>query len=342
MSSSVGYVFDPVYLEHDVPGHPERPERLRAIMSLLEESGVLGRMEPIAARDAREHELRLVHDPRLIERVRRAATETESSHWLDSDTYVVPRSYEAALRSAGGVLSAVDAVVDGQVRSAFCLVRPPGHHATPTRAMGFCLFNNVAIAAAHAVLGRGVDRVAVIDFDVHHGNGTQDRFYGDPSVLYFSTHQSPFYPGTGDWRETGAGNIVNVPLPAGCGDPEYLRCYRELCAPAVRRFRPHVLLVSAGFDAHFADPLANMLLSTRGYFEIANLLRDLAGELCEGRIVCALEGGYDLTALSWSVRACIDTLLGNDFTPDPLGPGPAIRAPDIEALLQEVKQAHDL
>lgn len=338
MSSSAGYVFDPIYLEHDVPGHPERPDRLRAIMSLLEESGLLTRMQPIAPRDAREHELRLVHDPRLIEHVRRAASETESSHWLDSDTYVVPRSFEVAVRAAGGVVAAVDAVVDGELGSAFCLVRPPGHHATPVRAMGFCLFNNVAIAAAHAVLGRGVERVAVVDFDVHHGNGTQDRFYGEPNVLYFSTHQWPFYPGTGDWRERGAGNIVNIPLPAGCGDAEYLRCYGEVCAPMLRRFRPQLLLVSAGFDAHFADPLANMLVSTKGYFEIASLLRDLAAELCEGRIIYVLEGGYDATSLSWSVRSCIDSLLGNDFAPDPLGPGPAIQAPDIERLLQSIKR----
>jgi acetoin utilization deacetylase AcuC-like enzyme len=184
--------------------------------------------------------------------------------------------------------------------------------------------------------------VAIVDVDVHHGNGTQDIFSADPRVLYFSTHQYPFYPGTGGVGDTGVGNVVNVPLPRGCGDSEYLRCYREICAPVVRCFQPQLILVSAGFDAHFADPLAQMLVSTRGYYEIASLLRDLAAELCDGRLIYALEGGYDLTALPWSVRACIDTLLGNPFAPDPLGRAPAVRGPDIDAVLDAVKQTHSL
>ncbi len=339
---AAGYVYDPLYLEHEVPGHPESPARLRAIMSHLEGSGLLAAMPRVEARDAAIEDIRLVHSPALIERVRQAAADT--SHWLDVDTYVVGRSYDAALRAAGGVLAAADAVLDGDIGSAFCLVRPPGHHATPDRAMGFCLFNNVAIAAAHA--RRGLERVAIVDFDVHHGNGTQDAFYADGRVLYFSTHQHPFYPGTGYWTETGdgpgEGAIVNVPLPRGCGDDEYLRCYREVCAPALRRFRPQVLMVSAGFDAHFADPLAQMLVSARGYYEIASLLRELAGELCGGRIVYTLEGGYDHTALAWSVRACIDTLLGNPFSPDPLGAGPQIAGPDVEGVLAAVKRVHGL
>ena len=341
---AAGYVYDPLYLEHEVPGHPESPARLRAIMSHLEQSGLLAAMQRIEPRDATIEDIRLVHSPALIERVRRAAADT--SHWLDVDTYVVGRSYDAALRAAGGVLAAADAVLDGDTGSAFCLVRPPGHHATPDRAMGFCLFNNVAIAAAHALARRGLQRVAIVDFDVHHGNGTQDAFYADGRALYFSTHQHPFYPGTGYWTETGEaagrGKIVNVPLPAGCGDAEYLRSYREICAPALERFRPQLMLVSAGFDAHFADPLAQMLVSASGYYEIAKLLKGLADELCGGRIVYALEGGYDHTALAWSARACIDTLLGNEFAPDPLGPGPRVRGPEIEPVLAAVKRAHGL
>ena len=341
---SVGYVYDPVYLEHGVPGHPETPARLQAIMSHLEESGLLERLVRVEPRDATAADLELVHSYELIARVRGLAA--EGGGWLDADTYVVPRSDEAALRAAGGVLAAVDAVLDSAVGSAFCLVRPPGHHATPSGAMGFCLYNNVAVAAAHVLQRRGLEWVAVVDFDVHHGNGTQDAFYADPRVLYFSTHQYPFYPGSGYWAETGEGPgqgaTVNVPLPRGCGYDEYLRAYREVCAPVLRRFRPQILLVSAGFDAHFADPLAQMLLSSRGYYEIASLLRELADELCEGRIVYALEGGYDHTALAWSVRACIDTLLGNAFAEDPHGPGPQVPGPNIDVALSAVKRAHAL
>jgi acetoin utilization deacetylase AcuC-like enzyme len=341
----VGYVYDPLYLEHNVPGHPESPARLRAIMAHLQESGTLAQMTGLPARDAALEDLALVHSPALAQQVQEA-TDPFRDHWLDVDTYVVGKSYEAALRAAGGVLAAADAVLDGDAGSAFCLVRPPGHHATPSQAMGFCLFNNVAVAAAHLLERRRLSRVAVIDFDVHHGNGTQDAFYSDGRVLYFSTHQHPFYPGTGYYTETGegagAGAIVNVPLPAGCGDAAYLRCFREICAPVLRRFRPQYLLVSAGFDAHFADPLAQMLVSTRGYYQIAALLCELAGELCEGRIVYALEGGYDHTALAWSVRACIDALTGKQPAEDPLGPAPAVRGPEIEALLAAVKRTHGL
>lgn len=344
MPPRVGYVYDPLFLEHGMPGHPETPARLQAILSNLDESGLRDSLVEVGARDAAAADLELVHSYELIARVRGLAA--EGGGWLDPDTYVVPRSYEAALRAAGSVAAAVDAVLDGQLDSAFCLVRPPGHHATPDKAMGFCLFNNVALAAAHALTRRGLERVAVVDFDVHHGNGTQDAFYADPRVLYFSTHQYPFYPGSGYWAELGEGKgkgtTVNVPLPRGCGYEEYLRAYREVCGPVLRRFGPQLLLVSAGFDAHFADPLAQMLLSTRGYYDIATLLRELAEELCEGRTVYALEGGYDHTALGWSVRACLDALLGAPFEEDPLGPGPSVPGPDIEIVLSAAKRAHGL
>lgn len=340
----VGYVYDPLCLQHAMPGHPERPERLEAILSHLKESGLLDKLIAIDPRDATTEDLRLVHADSLIDAVRGLCE--SGGGWFDPDTYAVAASYPAALRAAGGVLAATDAVLDGTLASAFCLVRPPGHHATPTRAMGFCLFNNVAVAAAHALQRRGLERVAIADFDVHHGNGTQDAFYDDPRVLYFSTHQCPHYPGTGLYGETGGPNApgtnLNVPLPAGSGREEYLRCYREVCAPAFRRFQPQLVLVSAGFDAHFADPLAQELLDTRGYYEIAALLKAEADEACGGRIVFALEGGYDLTAIAWSARACLDALRGNDFAEDPLGPGPDVRGPDIDALLAAIKQAHGL
>ena len=340
----VGYVYDPLYLEHGTPGHPEEPARLQSTLSYLEEWGVLRELAEIQARDATLTELELVHSRELIERVRN--TSRAGGAWLDPDTYVVSRSYEAGLRAAGGVLAATDAVLDGDIASAFCLVRPPGHHATPVRAMGFCLFNNVAIAAAHVLERRGLERVAIVDFDVHHGNGTQDAFYSEPRVLYVSSHQYPFYPGTGHWRETGEGpgegTTVNLPLPFGCGRREYVRAYEGVVAPLVRRFQPQMLFVSAGFDAHFADPLAQMRLDTRGCYEIASLLKSLADELCDGRIIYTLEGGYDHTALAWSVRACIDTLIGNEFSEDPLGDGPAVAGPDIDALLAAVRRVHGL
>lgn len=340
----VGYVFDPLYLEHSLPGHPESASRLRSIMAHLEQSGLLAKMAALEARDATEDDLRLVHTPELISAVRETSGLREK--WFDADTYAVANSYRAALRAAGGVLKAVDAVLDGDLDSAFCLVRPPGHHATPHRAMGFCLFNNVAVAAAHALERRGLERVAVIDIDVHHGNGTQDAFYREPRVWYWSTHQYPFYPGSGSWEEAGEGpgrgTTVNVPMPAGCGDAEYRRAYAELLAPLLRRYRPQLIVVSAGFDAHFMDPLAQILLSTHGYYEIAALLRELADELCGRRIVYALEGGYDHSALAWSVHACIDTLLDNDFTPDPLGPAPQVRAPDVAPVLTGLARLHGL
>lgn len=337
----VGYVYDPLYLEHDMPGHPESAGRLRAIVSFLESQGILAKLQRIDPRDATPDDLALVHTQALIEGVR-DASESGGQRWIDVDTYVVPKSWAAALRSAGGVLAATDAVLAGDVDSAFALVRPPGHHAGPSYAMGFCLFDNVAVAAAHAIQRKGLERVAIIDFDVHHGNGTQDAFEHDPRVLYFSTHQFPFYPGTGNWDETGAGNIINVPFPRGCGDAEHLAAYRDVCVPAVRRFQPQLSLVSAGFDAHFADPLAQELVSCRGYYDIAKLLRQLADELCDGRIVLALEGGYDHTALAWSARACFDALSGEDFAQDPLGAGPQVRSPDIRGLLQRVLELHGL
>jgi len=303
-------------------------------------------MAQIEARDATEEDLLLVHSRSHVERVRSTCLSATATTWFDPDTYAGPRSLAAAVRAVGGVLAAVDHVLDGTLTSAFCLVRPPGHHATPNRAMGFCLFNNVAIAAAHALQRRGLERVAIVDFDVHHGNGTQEAFYAEPRVMYFSTHQYPHYPGTGHWSETGdgeaRGSTVNVPLPAGCGDAEYLRAYQETCIPALHRFRPELLLVSAGFDAHFADPLAGMLVSCRGYYEITSLLLGLARQYCQGRIVYALEGGYDLTALAWSARACIDALLGHPFVPDPHGAGPDVPGPDITRVLAAVKAAHSL
>jgi len=253
---------------------------------------------------------------------------------------------EVARYAAGGVIKATDAVMNGEVSSVFALVRPPGHHATPSQAMGFCLFNNVAIAAKYALKQYGLERIAIIDFDVHHGNGTNDAFYDDPRVLYVSTHQYPHYPGSGGAEETGGGNgrgtTVNIPLPAGCGDAEFRQVFTEIITPVVRRFGPQLIIVSAGYDPHWSDELAMMRVSVRGFGEMATLIKGLADELCNGKMVFALEGGYNLNALAASVTATFDVLLGNAVA-DPIGPPPRdVGGPDISALVRELKRIHKL
>ncbi|MHB8515926.1 MAG: histone deacetylase family protein [Dehalococcoidia bacterium] len=344
MSPRVGYLYDPVFLDHDTGAHAENGARMTATMALLEESGLLTRVHRIGAAPATAGDLALVHDPRYVDAVRRAAA--AGGGWADPDTLITPRSYDVAARVAGGTLAALDVVLARDVDAAFCLVRPPGHHAMPVQAMGFCLFNHVAIAAAHARQRCGIERVAIVDIDVHHGNGTQDAFYGDPSVLYISTHQYPFYPGTGAADETGAsagrGFNINVPLPAGCGDAAYARVFDEVVLPALRRFRPGLLLVSAGFDAHFADPLASECLSVDGYGALVAMLIAAARELCGGRLLIALEGGYDLVALPWCVRRTVELLLGDEPSPDPLGSVPSRPASDLDDVIAEVRRLHAL
>lgn len=342
---TVGFVYDPVYLEHDTGSHPECSERLVRIMSLLESSGLKDELVSIAPRMATESEITLVHSPDHFERVESACV--HGGAWLDGDTFASRGSCKAALYAAGGLLRAVDEVMSGGVRSAFALVRPPGHHATATQAMGFCLFNNVAIAARYAQQSHGLKRILIADFDVHHGNGTQDAFYDDPSVLYFSTHLYPFYPGSGDVDEigegAGMGATVNVPLPGGCGDAEYHRAYSEILAPVARRFQPELILVSAGYDPHWSDHLAMMQLTVKGFGDIAGIIKGLADEQCKGRLVFTLEGGYNLEALAYGVKATFDVLLGKTAVDDPIGP-PRYggRAPSIDALLTRIKAVHHL
>ena len=340
-----GYVYDPVYLKHETGYHPENAKRLEAIMAHLKETGLIKQLTPVNPRPATAEELNYVHQASYISYIKDAAS--EGIDWLDADTVMSPDSYDAALYAAGGVIEATDAVVSGKVNSAFALVRPPGHHATATAAMGFCLFNNIAIAARHAIKKQKLEKVAIIDFDVHHGNGTQEAFDSDPQVLYISTHQYPHYPGSGTIYETGSGaaqgSKVNIPLPAGSGDDEYRQVFEQIIVPATKRFRPELILVSAGYDPHRADHLAMMEVSTAGFAEMVRFIKDLADELCQGRIALTLEGGYNLKALAASVKATFDVLLGNPDIEDPLGP-PERRgaAPDISELVTKIKEIHKI
>lgn len=302
-------VTDPVFLEHDTgPGHPESIDRARAVMRALDDlnfQALPRAMAPFADRAA----LRRAHDEAHVTQVLAPVTESEGWRYLDRDTVVSLGSAEAALRAAGAVIHAIDAVVKGDVRNAFCAVRPPGHHAERRRPMGFCLFNNVAIGALHAQAIHGLARVAVVDVDVHHGNGTQDIFWDEPSLFYLSTHQAPFYPGTGDAAERGAhGNVVNVPLPAGSNGARFRAAYRDVVVPALRAFAPEFLLISAGFDAHADDPLAALAVHEQDFAAVTTMLCDAVAESAQGRVVSVLEGGYDLDALAASVTAHVHAL----------------------------------
>jgi len=291
------------------PGHPERVERAAVMQQVAVEARAAG-VRVLEARPVTDAELGRVHSESYLETVLDTSGRAVA---FDADTVTSPESVAVARLAAGAACHAVDLVLDGTTTRAAAFVRPPGHHAEAERAMGFCLFNNVAVAAAHA-RARGVDRVAIVDVDVHHGNGTQWSFYDDPSVLFVSTHQSPFYPGTGAATETGRGPgegfTVNVPLDAGCGDADYLEVFARIVLPVVRQYRPSLLLVSAGFDAHAADPLAGMRVTTEGFGRLCGQLVQLADEVCAGRLVAVTEGGYDLPALRASLQALVGALSG--------------------------------
>jgi len=340
-----GLVYDPIYLEHDTGDHVENARRLIDAMSHLNETGIKQRLIPLPARPATQEELEMIHSPEYISHVRSKAE--NGGGWLDPDTVMSVKSYEAALYAAGGLMVAAEAVIRKEVDSAFALVRPPGHHATRDRAMGFCIFNNVAIAAEFALSKLNLNRVLIVDFDVHHGNGTQDAFYADSRVLYFSTHQYPFYPGTGRVNETGTGEgegtTVDFPMAAGWGDEEYLRAFNEVLVPVARRFQPELILVSAGFDPHWADQLAMMRVTVTGFVQMAMILRELAAELCQGRLVFTLEGGYNLGVVASSVKAIFDMLLGKSEIEDPLGEASAAGKPGgFDEHIEAIKRTHSI
>jgi len=312
-----GLLFDDVYLRHLAGvSHPEQPARLTAIRDGLERAGLMKGMIRIMPRRVTDAELMLVHTRIYIDLVQRELSNLAGTAELSTgDTVISPDSLETAKLASGGVLNAVDAVMTKQVRNAFCAVRPPGHHATPSRGMGFCIYNHVAIAAKYAQKKYGVKRVLIVDWDYHHGNGTQDVFYEDESVMIFDTHHYGAYPGTGSAGETGAGKAkgtkFNVPMPPGAGDAQFLEVFKTRLVPEARKFKPELILISAGFDGMRNDVLGQFDITPEGFAAMTRVVVDLANELCGGRIVSVLEGGYRLDGLSQSVVAHVRILQGN-------------------------------
>lgn len=328
-----GIIYHSDYLKHDTGLHPENKERLISIISHLKKTGMLDRLEMIKPRKAQVSELQYVHHRDYIEKAR---GHSEMKLPLDPDTIMSGDSYEVAMLAAGGAITAVDAVHD-TVENSFALVRPPGHHATPGRGMGFCIFNNVAVAARHAQK-RGMKRVLIVDWDAHHGNGTQEAFYDDPSVLYFSTHQYPHYPGTGWMDEVGKGEgmgyNINVPLPEGTDDAGFIAAFEEILLPAALEFAPDIVLVSAGFDAGAGNGLAQMKMSAGGFAMLASIVRSISKESCAGRLAAVLEGGYNTVLLAPCIASVLDVFMGKE-TPQK---GQYTPGPQVRKRLDEVKK----
>ncbi len=344
---TTGYFFDPLYLQHAQPNHVEGPERLSAINDALDETGMRDRLVTLTPEPISIKRLSRVHQSRHIERVRAVAARGGGGLMgLGDETYVAPRSYDAALLAAGAVITGVAAVLRGEVKNAFALVRPPGHHAFADHGEGFCLFNNIAVAAAVARAEFDLERVLIVDFDVHHGNGTNAIFYHDPSVLYFSTHQWGIYPGTGYWDEVGAdegvGYSVNVPMLPGWGDVALQRMFDDLLTPIAQRFQPQLILVSAGYDPSWTDRLGSMLVTTPGFFALTRTLVQLSDQLCDGRLVMTLEGGYGLAGLAYGVVASFAAMLGDEAVADPIGPGRYTEKPFDEEYLDQLRAVHGL
>lgn len=310
--NSVGFIYHPDYLKHDTGiGHPERPDRLRMLVKHLLGTELWKKLHHLQPTAAAVEWLTTVHPEEHVKTIERRCRSGKTI--LDfGDTHVCKDSFDVALMAAGGVLLGIDQVMTGKLSCAFCAVRPPGHHAETQTVMGFCLFNNVAIGARYAQKTYGVERVAILDWDVHHGNGTQEIFYDDPTVLYISLHQYPYYPGSGAANETGIGKgegfTLNCPMPAGSGWKEYDEAFRSSILPALHKFQPQLLLISAGFDAHKDDPLAHIQLTDDSFAEMTKMLREIATKYCNGKIVSVLEGGYNLEALARSVERHLQEL----------------------------------
>ncbi len=344
-----GYVTDTRFEAHTLSGHPENASRLNAVQALMVSSGTEAKLKAIPPIRATDEQILLVHRKNYLDLLYR--TETMGGVMLGPDTYVLAQSFETARWSAGSALAAVDALLTGEVTNALVAARPPGHHAVKEQGMGFCLLNNVSMAARYAQRAYpGIERVMIVDFDVHHGNGTQDIFYADPSVFFASTHQYPWYPGSGSAGEIGEGEglraTLNMPLGAGAGDDCFKALYEQVLWPLARRFAPQLLFVSAGFDAHWAEDsgLGQLKLTLPGYTWLTRQLKAMAEDLCDGKIIVVLEGGYNLVALANGVVNAARILLDSDAEAlDPLGPAPRpMPATAVEPLIAELRRLHNL
>ncbi|MBZ0295637.1 MAG: histone deacetylase [Anaerolineae bacterium] len=340
------YTTHPRYIEHTRAGHPEHAGRMKAVWQQLDEIGLSAQMQKIVPQPISNDLILTLHTPDYLNTLQWIASSGRDMVHLDPDTYATSTSFEIARLAAGGVTAAIDAVLTGEADNGLAAIRPPGHHAMPDHGMGFCLLGNIALGARHAQQVHPIERVLIVDYDVHHGNGTQAMFDSDDSVLFISTHQYPFYPGTGALRQTGTGAgkgyTINIPLSAGHGDKSYAAIYQEIIWPAAERFQPQLILVSAGFDAHWDDPLASMRLSLDGYNYITRELVKMANQLCDGKIVFVMEGGYNLGVLAHGVENIAHTLLRDGRESDPLGSFLGRGEPDIRPLINQLKQIHEL
>lgn len=306
-----GIVRDPIFIEHEMgPYHPESPQRLIAAYDMLDRTGLSEKLVKVPIRRATKEEILWVHNESYYNLIESADGQTRR---LDPDTSTSPKSFEAAMKAVGGTLNAVDMILKGEINNALALVRPPGHHAEAGQAKGFCIFNNVAIAAEHAIRNLGCKKVAIVDWDVHHGNGTQNSFYGSDKVFYFSSHQYPFYPGSGDYSETGWGEgegyTLNVPLMPGYGNGDYIKLYNEVIAPKIVDYNPDILLISAGFDIYFGDMIGGMTVTPEGFEALLTILMKAAEECCEGKFLIALEGGYNVEGEAECIQKLVELML---------------------------------
>ena len=343
---TTAYVTDARFSEHSFPRHPEHAGRIQAVWKAFNAAGLKERLLPVDATPASDKQMLAVHSTDHLNQLA-AISQQEKMVWIDQNTYALPASLGIARLAAGGVINMIDAVVADKADNGLAIIRPPGHHATVDRQMGFCLLNSIAIGARHAQLQHKLKRILILDYDVHHGNGTQDIFYADSSVMFISIHQSPHYPGTGKPGETGQldghGFTLNMPVAAGHGDQSYQALFEDIVWAAVERFQPELMLISAGLDAHWADPLAQMQLSLGGYDCMARESIKMAQTFCDGKIIFVMEGGYDLKALAYGWCNIAYALLGADELADPYGQ-PAHSAPvnEIRPLIKKLRRIHGL